>query len=53
MAKLITLLLVTVLIFGISTYIFFPSSGTGVQQIVQNGHNTITNKVRGFDYVTN
>ncbi|MFB6365034.1 hypothetical protein ACFCP7_13320 [Paenibacillus elgii] len=53
MSKLITLCLAVVLIFGISIYIFQSAGGAGLKQQVRNGHASVTNQVRSFDYVTN
>ncbi|MED4604160.1 hypothetical protein P9314_26385 [Paenibacillus validus] len=52
MSKIVILCLMVVFIFGICTYVFRPGAG-GLQDEVRNGHDTMTMKIRSFDYVTN
>ena len=51
MGKLMVTILLSVFIIGIAVYIFIGSNG--VKSKVQDGHTSITQKVRTFDYVTN
>jgi hypothetical protein len=51
MSKLIISIILSVFILGISVYIF--SSSTGIKTKVVDGHTSVRNKIRGFDYVTN
>jgi Flp pilus assembly pilin Flp len=50
MSKLLVSLALLVLLFGVAVYIF--GSGSGVKDAVRDGHTSVTNAVRSFDYVT-
>ncbi|MEK8132235.1 hypothetical protein WMW72_30485 [Paenibacillus filicis] len=52
MSKLVTLCLLVVLVFGIAVFIFRPGPG-GIQAQLRDGHSTMTQKIRSFDYVSN
>jgi hypothetical protein len=51
MSKLLVSLALLVLLFGVAVYIFGGSAG--LNDAVRDGHASVTNAVRGFDYVTN
>ncbi|WP_199624403.1 hypothetical protein [Paenibacillus alkalitolerans] len=51
MTKLLVSLGLLVLLFGIAVFIF--QGGAGLNDAVRDGHQSVTNTVRGFDYVTN
>jgi hypothetical protein len=51
MSKLAVTILLCVLVVGIGSYIFVGSNS--VKQKVLDGHNTMKDKVRSWDYVSN
>ncbi|WP_309122372.1 hypothetical protein [Paenibacillus sp.] len=51
MSKLTVTLSLLVLIFGLAVYVF--QGGAGVNDAVREGHDSILESVRSFDYVSN
>ncbi|HZG86141.1 hypothetical protein [Paenibacillus sp.] len=51
MSKLLVSLSLLVLVFGIALYIF--QGGAGVNDAVREGHASVLDAARGFDYVSN
>jgi hypothetical protein len=51
MSKLAVSILLCVLVVGVGSYIFIGSNS--VKQKVIEGHNTMKDKVRSWDYVSN
>ncbi|MCI3922646.1 hypothetical protein MO973_20650 [Paenibacillus sp. TRM 82003] len=49
MGKLLVSLALLVLVFGIAMYVF--QGGAGVTDAIEEGHASVMNTVRGFDYV--
>ncbi|HZG58274.1 hypothetical protein [Paenibacillus sp.] len=50
MAKLLVSLAMLVLVFGLALYVF--QGGAGVTDAVRNGHDSVLQSVRSFDYVS-
>lgn len=50
MSKLLVSITLVVLVFGIALYIF--QGGAGVTEAVEEGHASVVNAVRGFDYIS-
>ncbi|HZG74797.1 MAG TPA: hypothetical protein VEZ72_02955 [Paenibacillus sp.] len=50
MSKLLVSLALLVLVFGLALYVF--QGGAGVTDAVRDGHDSILETVRGFDYVS-
>jgi len=51
MSKLLVSLTMLVLVFGMALYIF--RGGAGVTDAVRDGHASVSDAVRAFDYVSN
>ena len=50
MSKLIVALSLLVLIFGMAVYLF--QGGAGMNEVVRDGHRSLLDSVRSFDYVS-
>jgi hypothetical protein len=50
MGKLIISIILTIFVLGIGVYIF--NSNNGIKTKINDGHTSVRNTVRSFDYVT-